>query len=231
MKIAVLTLAIGEKYREAVKIGIDSKIDYCRKNNYTFILGGEEIYDKIRPIAWSKIKLIEKYINDYDYIFCSDADVVIMNDNIKLEELISKYMTNSIKLLVTKDWQNINTGNIIVKNCCEIKKLLVDIYKQTQFINTGWWEQSAFINLYNNNSYIKEYTKVLTNSHLINAYIIQFKDYPLPENNKYRTGDFLIHLAGVDNINDIKNIMKICRDIKEKEKLYGFNNYVIVNID
>jgi len=28
MKIALLTLVIGEKYSEAVKIGIDSKIDY-----------------------------------------------------------------------------------------------------------------------------------------------------------------------------------------------------------
>jgi len=39
-----------------------------------------------------------------------------MNDDIKLEDLISKYMTDSIKLLVTKDFNNINTGNIIVKN-------------------------------------------------------------------------------------------------------------------
>ena len=201
MKIALLTLAIGEKYREAVKIGINSKIDYCGKNNYTFILGGEEIYDRSRPIAWSKIKLIEKYINDYDYIFCSDADVVIMNDNIKLEDLISKYMTNSIKLLVTKDWQNINTGNIIVKNCSQMKKLLVDIYKQTQFINHGWWEQASFIYLYYNNSYIREYTKVLTDSHLINAYIINFGDNYLPDNNKYRTGDLLIHFAGIVDIN------------------------------
>ena len=76
-----------------------------------------------------------------------------MNDNIKLEDLISKYMTDNIKLLVTKDWQNINTGNIIVKNCSQMKKLLVDIYKQTQFINTGWWEQASFIYLYYNNSY------------------------------------------------------------------------------
>ena len=99
MKIGVLTLCIGDKYYEAVKSGIESKKAYCYKHGYDFILGSEDIYDKSRPIAWSKIKMIEKYLPKYDFVFCSDADVIIMNENIKLENFIQEYPIDMNKLL------------------------------------------------------------------------------------------------------------------------------------
>lgn len=229
MRIAVLTLVIGDKYKSAVSLGTESKIKYCQKNNYNFIIGGDEVYDKSRPIAWSKIKMIEKYLPNYDYIFVSDADVIIMNDDIKIESFIEKYMNQKI-LLVSKDWQNINTGNIIIKNCDEIYSLMKNIWKQTQFLNHGWWEQAAFIHLYNSNAEIRDYTYVLEESHLINAYVITF-DFNIPETNKYRTGDFLIHLAGIDGISDLENMLKICNNIKEKELNNYFNNFVEIKLN
>lgn len=230
MKIAVLTLVIGTNYKEAVQKALDSKEEYCKKNGYDFIIGDESIYDSSRPIAWSKIKLIQKYLDEYDYIFSSDADVVIMNDNIKLEEFINTYLIDDYKLLLTKDWQNLNTGNMILKNCKEIHTLLDDIYKQTKYINNGWWEQSAFIFLYNQTVSIQEYTKVLDDSHILNAYIVELPKYILPTNNQYRTSDFLIHLAGIDNITHLSNMINICLDIKHKEKNEGFNQYVTIKL-
>jgi len=229
MKIGLLTLCIGKEYKKAVELGIDSKKIYCTKHGYDFIIGENDVHDISRPIAWSKIKMIEKYISKYDYIFCSDADVIIMNNNIKIEDLITTYMTSTI-LLVTRDWNNINTGNIIIKNDYRIPLLLKDIYSQTQYINHPWWEQMGFIHLYNNRSDIRNYTCVLTDSHVINAYVCQFKGYILPDNNIYRTGDLLIHLAGIDALLDLHEIFKICLDIKKKECINGFNNKVIIDL-
>jgi hypothetical protein len=35
MKIAVATVAIGARYGEAVRLGIESKVDYCDRNGCT----------------------------------------------------------------------------------------------------------------------------------------------------------------------------------------------------
>lgn len=231
MKICLLTLVIGKEYYDTVKLGIDSKKKYCAKHGYDFIIGDETIYDRDRPIAWSKIKMIQKYIHNYDYIFCSDADVIIMNNNHKLETFINKYLSNSKKLVVTHDFLNINTGNIILKNCVEIIELMDNIYKQTQYLNHNWWEQMAFIYLYNISEIIRKYTFVIKESHILNAYVTELPNYPLPESNKYRTGDFLIHLAGIDNNTDLKNLMNICSDINKKENENKFNNYVTIKIN
>lgn len=231
MKLALLTLVIGDKYQKAVQLGLDSKQEYCQQNGYDFIIGDRDVYDKTRPIAWSKIKMLQKYLPKYDYVFCSDADVILMNWDIKLEDLIDSYLGVNNKILVTHDWQSINTGNIILKNSPEIINLLENIYRQKQFMNHNWWEQQAFIYLYETTEKIRKFTRVLHNSHLINAYATEFKQYPLPKNNKYRTGDFLIHLAGIDNLTDLGNLMKMCYDIKQKEKNEGFNQLVSIIVN
>lgn len=230
MKIALLTLVIGDKYKNAVNMAIETKKIYCEKHGYDFIIGDESIYDTNRPIAWSKIQLLKKHLGNYDYVFLSDADVVIMNDTIKIEKYINDYFKNNIKLVVTRDQQNINTGNMILKNDKEVFCLLDNIYNQTGYINSGWWEQSAFIFLFNNNEYIRQYTTVIQDSHILNAYILEIPGLSLPERCKYRTGDFLIHLAGIDNITHLKDLIKICLDIKQKEKEEGFNNYLTITI-
>lgn len=228
MKIAVLTLIIGDEYSKTVSLATKCKKDYCLKHGYDFIEGNDDIYDKSRPIAWSKIKLIKKHIHDYDYIFLSDADVVIMNNKIRIEDLVIKYFKKDTKLLLTRDQQNLNTGNMIMKCGADIDKLMDNIYSQTRFIHSSWWEQSAFIYLFNSNKYIRDYTMVLEDSHILNAYIVKIPNLELPEKCKYRTGDFLIHLAGIENKNTLKDFIDICINIQNMEKNDNFNEYVTI---
>jgi hypothetical protein len=87
----MITLAAGKNYRDEVSPGINSKIEYCNMNKYNFLLGGDEFVDRTRPIAWSKIKMIEYVIKNIkelcedsaadipEWLFVSDADVVITN--------------------------------------------------------------------------------------------------------------------------------------------------------
>tara|TARA_B100001093_G_scaffold510313_1_gene575940 strand:- start:1445 stop:2140 length:696 start_codon:yes stop_codon:yes gene_type:complete len=228
MKIAVLTLIIGDDYSKTVSLATQSKKEYCLKHGYDFIIGNDDIYDKSRPIAWSKIKLIKKHILDYDYIFLSDADVVIMNSKTRLEDLVIKYFEKDTNLLLTRDQQNLNTGNMIMKCGVDMDKLMDNIYNQTDFIHSSWWEQSAFIYLFNSNKYIRDYTRVLEDSHILNAYIVKLPNLELPEKCKYRTGDFLIHLAGIDNKKTLKDFIDICIKIQNMEKDDNFNEYVTI---
>lgn len=151
--IAVCSLSIGEKYKNMVKYGIRTKEQYCKKHNYDYY-DEEKYYDRDRPIAWSKINIINSCLNDdknnYDYVVWIDADTLVMNQEIKIEELIEKY-TDDKDVTVAQDYKMINTGVIIIKNTLWSRRFFDFLYDQTQFIDHPNWEQGAFINLYENN--------------------------------------------------------------------------------
>ena len=140
MKIAIVTIAIGDKFREKMHYSTLSKIEYCKKHNYDFI-EDDSVYDTSRPIAWSKILLMKKYLPQYDYIMWIDADAMILNFDDKIEDKL--YLLNGRDVCVTSVYGMINTGVIIVKNTDTSLRLLDLIYEQTEFINDGNWEQSA----------------------------------------------------------------------------------------
>ena len=194
LKIAMLTLAIGDDYIDSVYLGLLTKKECCNIHGYDFICGGYEVYDKNRPIPWSKLSYCKKYLAFYDYIFCSDADVMIMNGSIKLEDIINDYMEDKLIMLTRDGCGNINTGNMFLKNSRETFKILAMIYSQEEYINHLPWENQGFIHLYETNDWIRKRTKLIeNNSNLFNSYIIG------NEKLRYKKGDFLIHFAGWDD--------------------------------
>ncbi len=175
--IAVCTLSIGDIYKERTKNSRLNKINYCNKHNYRLI-EDESIYDTSKPIPWSKIKLILKYLPEYDYIIWIDADMLIMNSNTTLESLIEKYKDYNI--ICGSDWRMPNTGFLIVKNTQfsydfwnAVWDNIYDPYEDPdeRYLN---WEQGSFINLYDRN-YLnsKEFIKV-TEPTEMNSYWYNF---------------------------------------------------------
>jgi len=63
-----------------------------------------------RLIGWSKIKIILKYIKDYDYILCVDYDAFPVKD-FKIEDFID----NENELYIANDVNGINAGVFILK--------------------------------------------------------------------------------------------------------------------
>ena len=98
-KIAILTFCVGADYKKAVEPGLQSKRDYARKHGYECHIGGEDCWDRRRPIPWSKFNFIQKYLFEYDYLFVSDADVIIMNPDLLPQEPRSLHEAlNSFKI-------------------------------------------------------------------------------------------------------------------------------------
>jgi hypothetical protein len=91
MKIGICSLAIGDLYKSIVSYGIKSKREYCIVQGYDFI-DDETVYDKTRPIAWSKILLLKKYLCKYDYLVWLDADTMITNNYVQMQSIINRYM-------------------------------------------------------------------------------------------------------------------------------------------
>jgi len=199
LKIALCTMSYGDDYRKITQYGIQTKIDYCVKHNYSYI-EDFSVIDHTRPIPWSKILLLKKYLSQYDYLFWIDGDTYIMNDEIKLEDLINNHM-NGKYMLIASDWDKINSGVFFLKNTEYSMKLLDEIYEQTSFINDSCWEQSAFISIYDNNwNNLQNHVELIKNPNqvLFNSYWCNFKP-----------GDFILHFCGCNRSSGIlEHIMK-----------------------
>ena len=189
MKIGLCSLSIGEKYKEKTKWTTINKKNYCLRHGYTFI-DDESIWDKSKPIPWSKIILLLKYLADFDYIVWIDADILIMNMEIKIETFIKRYP--GYDQITGSDWKMQNTGVWIIKNTEFSKRFLENVWSNVydeksdpreRYMN---WEQGSVIHLMDNNVLnCKEKIKV-TYPEEMNSY--WFNYFP---------GHFVLHFAGV----------------------------------
>jgi hypothetical protein len=189
MKIGICSLTIGEKYKETTKWTTQNKINYCSKHNYTFI-DDESIYDASKPIPFSKLLLLKKYLKDFDYLVWIDADILIMNSNITIESFIERYKTYD--QITGSDWKMQNTGVWIVKNTDFSYDFLQAVWDneydihgdpQERYMN---WEQGSVINLMDRNFLDCKNKIKVTYPEEMNSY--WFNYFP---------GHFVLHFAGV----------------------------------
>ena len=188
--IAVVTMAIGSGYSKSVQLSIENKRKYCELHGYDFVMA-EESLDPSRPPAWSKIQLLSKLMGGgggYKWIFWTDADSLIMNFAVSVEDLID----DRYNLIISQDFNAINSGEFLIKNCEWSKKLLADIYSHTEVINHPWWENQALILELQNKQEYRDRVKILP-QRLINSYARDvIGNIPSA---LYQNGDFIIHFA------------------------------------
>jgi hypothetical protein len=200
-KICICSLSIGEEYKRITKYGRQTKVLYAQKHGYDF-RDDEDVYDRTRHPAWSKILLILRYLRYYDYIVWVDADTLIMNDEIKMSDLIEKHMIHESldtehkesketysDIMVAQDWKMINTGVIFIKNTEWAYAFFTLLYDSPgAFERNPNYEQNTFIEFYDNDvAGCREHIKVLglDEQNDINAYYFTFY-----------FGHFLIHFCG-----------------------------------
>ena len=214
IKIAVCSINVGVKFKEHMKFGIESKIKYCKKHGYDFIDDDDIYYEKgqDRSIAWSKILVVKKYLPYYDYVVWMDADTLIMNDEIKLEDFIKEHLTER-EFLFTRDVsKKINTGVFFVKYSHISFKFLDMIFAKDEYINSEPYEQEQeALNVIcdNNIEDFNEYSVILDTSKqtLFNCPV-----------GLYKKDVFLIHFYGPRSMEWVsKGMNDFCPWQKESE--------------
>ena len=121
---------------------------YCEMHGYNFCHYGEKLIPDM-AFTWSRIKMIQDHFKktEASYVMMVDADTFLYKDSmdLKLEELIEKYMTDGKKILFQKDgsdrlgiyfthnfklsakmkrWTLPNAGFNIMKNCEETHRFI-----------------------------------------------------------------------------------------------------------
>ena len=203
----ILTLAIGNDYRKALRKALDSKRSYAKKQGYTYIEAGEEFWDRHRPIAWSKVGFLLTILNklpDGDLIWLSDADVLITNPYITIEDHILPLLPSNKDLLFIYDaCHHLNSGNLLMRNSKWLRNFWTRVNQRTDCTYHIWWENMAMIKEMESNKEDQEKIQVTNQHKRFNAYLMGLEGEPLWEPN-----DFLVHFAGVYNPGKMESLIE-----------------------
>ena len=194
--ITILTLAIGEDYRKSLAKAFESKRLYAEKHGYIYLQAGEEWWDRRRPIAWSKVPFIIDQLSKLPegaLVWQSDADVLITNPNLKLEEHVMPLLPpNKDMLLIFDACHHLNSGNILMRNTAWCRDFWKRVNERTDCTYHIWWENMAMIKEIDENQSDKDHIYITNQHKRFNAYIMGLDKEPL-----WEQGDFLVHFAGV----------------------------------
>ena len=81
----------GMSESEMTKLSMKNKRDYADRHRYELVVAhGKGVIDESRPAAWSKFLALRQHLPRFDYLFFMDVDTLIMNDEIKLEDLVAR---------------------------------------------------------------------------------------------------------------------------------------------
>ena len=180
----------------------ENKIEYSKKYGYDFYNFNTMNSSEPSDPSWAKFVYSQKIINNYDWLFWTDADSLITNQQIKAEDFID----NNYDIVTSTDACGLNTGTFFIKNSDFSKKLLThllnirkdyeqDVEYAIKMPSLGegrLTDQDALAFLIHTNwDNCRDRIKFL-NKKLINSYY--YNNNPLV--NDWTPGDFVMHLPG-----------------------------------
>jgi hypothetical protein len=205
--ITILTLAIGYDFCKGLKECLDSKVSYSEKHGYTYIQGGEEFWDRTRPIPWSKVPFILSVLSKLEegaVIWLSDADVLITNDSLDLETHILHLLPPEKDMLMCIDaCGHLNSGNVFFRNTAWTRDYWKRVGEQTDLLYHIWWENAAMIKLLEMNKSDLDRVQITSEHTRFNSYIQGLEGQEL-----WKPEHFLVHFAGVYDIKTINSHVK-----------------------
>eukprot|EP00252_Welwitschia_mirabilis_P023455 TRINITY_DN6624_c0_g2_i1.p1 TRINITY_DN6624_c0_g2~~TRINITY_DN6624_c0_g2_i1.p1 ORF type:complete len:357 (-),score=21.12 TRINITY_DN6624_c0_g2_i1:161-1231(-) len=225
-------------FQGLMKLVEPNKKSYARTHGYDFI-DASDILDKRRPPSWSKILAVRTHLSRYDWVFWNDADSLVTNPNIALEDVLHSIIgdmewNDMPDFIVTEDVTGVNAGMFFFRNSKWSKRFL-DL----------WWNQTDFIRPFGHcksgdNDALKHLIKTMPANE--NKQHVRIPKMQCAFNSNlwspswksshrlmtltksvwrgvYAKGDFMIHLAG---LNDKKKwVRKILRDLEEERTVFS----------
>ncbi len=206
MTLVVATLAIGADFRKGLQEALDSKKEWCARHGYRWELGGEEHWDRSRPIPWSKVGFVLSLLSklpDGALVFLSDADVLITNPALRLEDLVVPLLPDGKDLLMTIDaCGHLNSGNLLMRNTAWLRDWWRRVGEQRDLTYHIWWENAAMIKLLETVPTDLAMVAVTPEHWKFNAYLRGLPGQPL-----WEPGSLLVHFAGVYDSKEMQRLI------------------------
>lgn len=203
--VVIATLAIGPDFRRKLASALQSKVDYAAKHGYRYIQGDETFWDRKRPIPWSKIGFVLDLLGgleEDELVFLSDADVMITNPELRLEDQVVPLLPAGKDLLMTIDaCGHLNSGNMLMRNTAWLRDWWRRVGEQTDLTYHIWWENAAIIRLLETVPADLAKTETTAEHWRFNAYL-----RGLPGQRLWEPGCFLVHFAGVYDLKSMEEL-------------------------
>jgi hypothetical protein len=198
MRIAMVTLAIGDDFQKMAELTNPAKEAYCRRLGYDFYYV-DQLEDSSRPPAWGKIPAILHVLPRYDWVIWVDADTVLWNDAVGLR----RYIASSYRpFLFGTDMHGVNSGVFFIRNTPEAHHVLMRAYDKKEYIHHPLWEQAALWEVFRESGY-----SGLLERHPDNALHPPFHGFFYQG-----AGDYLfLHLAGIRGPERLQRIEHLTR--------------------
>lgn len=185
----IVTATIGENYKKSTFTGLVSKFLYCQKHGYDFYIL-DDIIDVTRPLAWQKILITQQLLKDYNYVFWSDGDSLIMNQNLRLEDVFDLKTPHDFHVCFDHDvCKCLNSGQFLIRKTEKSFAFLEAVYNRDEDIFHPFWEQKAIIEVLKTGAFpdIAKYYPMRAFNSLGN------KQFSKLKNTYYKVGDFIVH--------------------------------------
>lgn len=152
----MITLA-DAAYAYMARLVEPGKVRYCKWHGFDFIAYDAPL-DHQRAAPWSKIIALQNHLDEYDWLFWTDVDSLILNERISLMDYVT--LMGDQDCAFVRDPNGINSGNFLIRSCEWTRQYLARVYDQTQFVHDIWWENRAIIHLYATDPEVRRRTKV-----------------------------------------------------------------------
>jgi hypothetical protein len=181
---------------------VANKRAYAKMHEYDMIFVTETL-DTTRPMAWSKILAVQRYLPRYNWLLFLDIDTLIMNPDIRLEDIAD----DDYDQVIGADHNGINSGVWFIKNTRWMRWFLTELWAQEDLVRGNYvfhYEQRAFHHLFQTIVWSKNVgtrkepydgaEDVRKRSKVVNQCVFNSL---LPW---YVNGDFVVHLAGMKGV-------------------------------
>ena len=207
-----------------------NKLAYAQKYGY-HVYDGSDHYDRSRPPAWSKIRAVQALLemkegdeeddtNNHkpcDWVLWMDADTVIMNSNVRIEDFLPADPTKDL-IVVSDKGGGYNSGVFLFRNSLWSKQFLDE-----------WWNMNDFVrhpglSLSGDNAALKALLRTMEERNILDDHVLtpprctinsfahfltrgesmEIMDHLTEQpwyydNEHYHKGDFIAHIPGFDN--------------------------------
>jgi galactosyl transferase GMA12/MNN10 family len=192
MKIAIVTL-FTEEIADYGAIGAANKQAYGRRHGYDCFVYRERLDTRRHP-AWSKLVAIKRHLPDYDWVFWTDADSLVMNGEQTLEAIIAKQKNKDMILTWEAGASPVNTGQWLIRNT-EWSSATLSAIEDPACSNSRpkWFEQGALIEWLKADERRWSHLALLHPRVMNSTPPVALYDHLSVRRSRFRRGDFIIH--------------------------------------
>ncbi|KXZ56983.1 hypothetical protein GPECTOR_1g888 [Gonium pectorale] len=157
------------------------------------------------PGAWAKIPALLKYLPRYDWIWCTDIDLIITNRLLSIEEHALRGVPADKHIVAAQDCFAINMGSFFIRNSRPALRFLAAVHAMRRNASIPnydvWYENAAVVQLVHDNVDGAAELFHLVPQRYFNAYYspsthLYGSEPPDCGDRFWQVGDFALHFPG-----------------------------------